>query len=212
MLTVWLKGELMGPMLEQPYTRDALATELTNILHKSGNLSNLNTFMSTLTDFQEIVLELKELDIAGIISDEELKNRFMEIVTLYISMLSNVNAILYKKNNHKLSLHIIAMRILNTVKGLDTQPRSITINNTKISMDNSMGSLIVLTTVLTHFIFKIQSNPIMVSDVYYEPSEAEQVMNSCTEIISVLIIIWNQYFDNELSVKTFIEELNTYLK
>jgi hypothetical protein len=188
--------------------KEEIAKSLSLLVTKNKSKCESTFIMSTLNDFQEIVHQLGSISIDEAVNDNELKNRFFEIVNLYLYMIADLNRVMYKRNNNKISYHILAMRIINTIKGLDNKPRSIVVNKTRVFLEKDMNVLTTLITLLSHYIFKVQSSPLLVNQSNFENDDIEEVFNSCSEIISILTIIWYNYFTSEATANKLMEEIN----
>lgn len=188
---------------------EKLADELTNMVGK-GSLCNSTLIISGLNDFQEIVQQLGDFDINEYIEDSELKNRFLEIVVLYLNMLHNINDVMYKRNNNKISYHILTKRIVNTINGLQHKPRSIVVNKSRVFLDKNMSTLSTLITLLSHYMFQVQSSPVLVNQSKFEDTDIDTIYKSCNEIISILTIIWFLYFGNDATINKFLQDIKQH--
>ncbi len=189
---------------------EELAKELTSMIDK-GVECNSTLIISGLNDFQEIVQQLGDLNIDDSLEDNELKNRFLEIVTLYLNMLHNINNIMYKRNNNKISHHILIKRVVNTMNGLKHKPKSIVVNKSRVFLDINMETLSILVTMLSHNMFQVQSSPVLVNQSNFENTDIDTIYKSCNEIMSILTIIWVLYFSKDATVNNFLQDIKKYI-
>ena len=133
------------------------------------------------------------------------KNKFMDLVKYNLSLFNEVNSVMYKRSKKRLSYHILTTRITNTIKGLEQKPMCVIINKSRVFLDSNSTTLNALVTQLTHFIFKTQSSPLMVNDSKFQENDVKDMFNNCSEMISILTILWYHYFTTD--VKCFIEDI-----